>query len=316
MSVTRLAFVFLVLASVAAPRTQAHAQEAVSPAQRDEARALFERALVAIQESRFGVARDLLRRSLASAPNTGSSFNLAIALRGTGELRAAVTAFEALLAGQHGSLSDAQRAQASALLASTRRELGQLSIDVTGAPVVEIRVDGELVGEAREGQRLDTAIDPGEHVLTASAPHRTPYEQRLVVATSARVEVRAELGATLAGTLVVEAASPDTIVEIAGVARSRGSVSRELPPGEYRVSIARGDHLETRDVRVESGALVRFAFANEESTPVLESPWLWTGLGVAVIGGVLAIVLPLTIVSEAPPVTDPVYPVVMTLSLP
>lgn len=279
-----------------------------------EARRLFGEATTAIAAGRFAIARDLLRRSIALVPNAGSAFNLAVALRGTGELRAAVATLEALVAGEHGALQGAQRAQVSALLEATRRELGHLRVEVSGAPIVELRIDGALLGEAREGEPFESTIDPGEHLVTASAPHRTPYEERVQVATSGHVAVRAELGATLAGTLVVEAATPESIVEIEGVARGRGTVSRELPPGEYRISIQRGEHVESRPVRVESGGLVRVAFASEAPTPVLESPWLWAGLGLALVGGVVAIAVPLTVVQEAPPISDPIYGVTATLT--
>jgi hypothetical protein len=288
-------------------------------AERTEARALFEQARTAIQEGRFAAARDLLRRSLELAPNPGSAFNLAIALRGTGELRSAVGTFEALLAGGHGELSPAQAREATDLMARTRAELAHLEVHVTGAPSVEVRLDGELVGEAPEGGTVRTEVDPGAHVLTASAPRRVPYEERLTIEPGATVVAHAELAASALGTLVVEAASPDAIVEIDGIARGRGTVQRELPPGDYRVSVRVGDHTETRTAHLEGGALLRVALTGEVEAPILESPWLWTGLGVLVAGAVVAIVVPLTVVVEGEPVRDDRYGpggVVVTLTAP
>lgn len=323
LAVRRSPLLLAALLAMAAP-SLASAQQttpAAEPtrAERAEARSLFEQARAAIQEGRFAAARDLLRRSLALAPNTGSAFNLAVALRGTGELRSAVQTFEALLAGEHGTLSAEQAREASTLMARTRADLAHLEVRVTGAPSVEVRLDGELVGEAPEGGTVQTDIDPGVHVLTASAPRRVPYEERLEVAPRASVVAHAELAASAIGTLVVEAASPDAIVEIEGIARGRGSLQRELPPGDYRVSVRVGDRAETRTAHLEGGALLRVALTGEVEAPLVESPWLWTGLGVLVAGAVVAIVVPLTAVVEGEPVRDDRYGpggVVVTLTAP
>ena len=118
---------------------------------------------------------------------------------------------------------------------------------------------------------------------------------------------------------MVEAASPESIVEIEGIARGRGTLQRELPPGEYRVSVHVGDRTQSRTAHLEGGALLRVALSGETEAPLVENPWLWTGLGVLVVGAVVAVVVPLTVVVEGEPVRDDRYGpsgVVVTLTAP
>jgi hypothetical protein len=323
MNVERLVLVLpCVLLMAAAPLRAQEASPAREPSaptepMRAEARGLFQQARTAIQEGRFAAARDLLVRSLALAPNTGSAFNLAIALRGTGELRRAVQTFEALLAGTHGELTAAQAREATQLMAQTRAELAHLEVHVSGAAEVELRLDGERIGEAPEGGTVRTEVDPGTHVLTATAPRRVPDEQRLSIEPGATLVAEVALAPTATGTLVVESTNPDAEVEIVGVAQGRGAVQRDLPAGEYRVGIRTGGNSEERTLRLEGGALLRVALTGEVDAPIVENPWLWAGIGVLVAGAVTAIVVPLTVVLEGEPVRDERFGgVVVTLTAP
>ncbi|AKF08053.1 tetratricopeptide repeat protein [Sandaracinus amylolyticus] len=308
---TRLrTFVVVLVLALLAPASMVHAQ-------RDEARALFEQAREALGSGDFATARDLLARSLALASNVGSAFNLAIALRGTGELQRAIETFDALLADRYGALSPEQRREVESFLVRSRRELGHLSVRVTGADAIELRIDGVLVATAPDGDVVETAVDPGEHVVTASAPRRTSYEERIVVERGARRTIRAELGSTLPGTLVVESPTPEAIVEILGVVRGAGSIRRDLPPGEYRISVADSAGRRETTARVDSGELMRVVLSGPSAgTPIVESPWLWSGVALALAAAAIGIAVPLTVTQEEAPVSDPIYGVVVTLTTP
>ena len=283
----------------------------------EQARALFDDAREALATGRFATARDLLVRSLAIVSNVGSAFNLAIALRGTGEVRSAIQTFEALLAGEHGELSGDQRREIESLLAGARRDLGRLTVEVHGADAIELRIDGALIATAADGETVRTDVDPGEHVVTASAPRRTSYEERVVIERGGEGAIRAELGSTLPGTLVVESPTPDAIVEILGVVRGAGAVRRDLPPGEYRIVVADSAGRRETAARVESGGLTRIVLSGASAgTPIGESPWLWSGIALAVAAGIVGVVVPLTVTVEEAPVQDTVYGVVVTLTMP
>jgi hypothetical protein len=315
--VIRLALVIAVIPVIATLASPSRAAGQTPDRRADEARALFDRGREALDTGRFAAARDLFRRSIEVAPNVASAFNLAIALRGTGETRSAIETFERLLEGGYGEISPEQRRQIAELLGPARGDLGHLTVVVRGAEEIELRIDGALIATAHDGETVRREIDPGEHVITASAPRRTSYEQAIVVERGATVSVDAELGANLLGTLVVESRSPDATLEIVGVVRGAGSVRRELPPGEYRVAVIDAAGRREIAARVESGELVRVALSDSRpDAPLVESPWLWSGIAAAVIGAALAIVLPLTITVDEPPISDPVYGVVVTLTAP
>jgi len=282
-----------------------------------EARTLFEEANAALENGRFAEARDLLRRSLELSPNAASAFNLGVALRGTGETRAAVEVFEALLEGEYGEISGGQNVEVRRLLRETRGEIAVLHIRVEGAETVVVRVDGEQVAEADDGETISHEVDPGEHVITASAPRRQTEERRVELerGTSRRLRLALEMSADARlGTLVVEAVDADDVLEIVGVARGTGTLSRDLEPGTYDVVVAGPAGRRESTVDLEAGTTLRVRL-EADSGGLLTSPWFWTGIGLVVVGLAVGAAL-LFVETEEAPVSDPVYGVVTTLRLP
>jgi hypothetical protein len=224
----------------------------------DEARVLFEEADAALDEGRFAAARDLLRRSIAAQPQRAAAFNLAVALRGTGELSSSIDVFEQLLHGAYGELEPERREQVLRLLEEVRREVATLHVRACGAPEISVRLDGvlratladsrprELCGEA------DLSADPGEHIVRFDAPRATSVEQRVVLARGGRERV---------------------------------SVTLELLPEEG------------------------------EEQSVITSPWLWLGVGAAVVVGVIVTLLLTVARPTAPRRTDEVFGEVIALRL-
>lgn len=134
-----------------------------------EARRLFERGRDALRSGRFAEAREHLDRSLALHPHGSTAFNLAVALRGTGEPDRALALFDALLAGAHGPLPGPQREEVERLARDVRAESGVLALRISGVPEAEVRVDGRPLGEARSGRVARWHVLPGEHRVEASA---------------------------------------------------------------------------------------------------------------------------------------------------
>jgi hypothetical protein len=164
---------------------------ATAQAQRgdEQARELFEQARHAFETGRFAEARDLLRRSLELTPNAGAAFNLAVAMRGTGEAVGAVDVLDRLLAGQYGELSAEQREQVARLRGEVALEIATLEIHAAGAPRVEVRVDGEPAGEVVDGGVVDTPVDSRRHVVSAHAEGLRPEQERIYVERGERLRV-------------------------------------------------------------------------------------------------------------------------------
>lgn len=280
----------------------------------EEARELFQQANAALETGRFAEARDLLRRSIELTPNPASAFNLAVALRGTGETIASAATFERLLEGEYGELSAAQRREAERLLHETRAEIAVLHISATGADAVELRVDGQRIATAAAGEVVEHQVDPGERVVTASAPRRETAERRVDLPRGGSLRVAFELEPTadaLVGTLVVEAVHPDDVLEIVGVGRGTGVLRRELEPGSYTVIADGPAGRRESTVDIDAGTTLRVRLEPAD-TGILESPFFWLSAGLVVAAALTAAILLFT-TREEDPVQDPVYGLVVTL---
>lgn len=297
----------------ATPSVQGQTRE-----QTREARNLFEEAERAQEAGRYAEARDLYRRSLEVVPRPGSAFNLAVCLRGTGEILQSVQTFDALLGDEYGPLEAAQRSEVTRLRQEANAEVARLRIEASGADAIEIRVDGVRVEEISDGQTIEWRVNPGEHVVTATALQRVDVEERLTVERGGTGGVRMVLTPTrdaMLGTLIVEASEPDDTVEIVGVVRGRGSVRRELSPGAYEVRVIGNEGQSESRVDLSAGTTLRVQLDAGEGDGLLASPWFWIVAGAVVAGGVVAGIL-LFGETEKDPIQDPVYGVTTTLTLP
>ncbi len=275
---------------------------------RDRARRLFDQGTAAMDQGRFAEARDLFRRSLSLFPNAGTAFNLAVALERTGELVEAVGVFDALREGAFGELARAQRGEVERLRNDADEGVAVLTLTMPeSVQGVEVRVDGEVrdLGPIR--------LDPGSHVVLATAPLREPFERRVDVTRGARedLSIALELAreATV-GTLIVQAEDPDHTVEIVGVDSAIGRLEAELEPGTYEV-VVRGDRRTRRSqVEVVAGNRMQVRLGIERGS----RPWLWVGLGALVLGAAAAATaIAITRDDVAPPINDDVYGTIQTL---
>lgn len=282
--------------------TSAHAQS------RDQARRLFDRGAAAMNDGRFGEARDLFRRSLSLFPNAGTAFNLAVALERTGELVEAVGVFDALREEAFGALQRAQLSEVERLRASADAGVGVLELTIPDAiDGLEVRVDGEVydLGPIR--------LDPGTHVVLATAPRHEPHEQRIEMERGGRqaLSLSLELAreATV-GTLIVQADDPDDRVEIVGIDSGTGRLERELEPGRYEVVVRDGRRERRSQVEVVAGNRMHVRLGIERAS----RPWLWVGLGALLLGAAAAATaVAVTRDDVAPPINDDVYGTIQTL---
>lgn len=283
------------------------------------ARVLFEQAMAAMDDGSYDLAIEQLDESLALTPRPATAFNLALALRGAGRTSDAIAVLEALLAGAHGTLRAPQRRAAEELRTEASADLATVRVRVGGASELELRIDGVRI-DAEAGAWNEQRVDPGAHVITASAPDHATIERSITLPRAGSSELDLTLMAALdtrPGTLVLESSDPALIVEIEGVASATGTLRRELPPGEYVVRVIAGDARRDSRIEVPPGRTVRLALEPPTSSrSIAEEPWLWLTLGaVVLVGGGLAIGAGVALDSQrASPLTDPVFPVIETLS--
>ncbi|MEM6956430.1 MAG: hypothetical protein AAF645_12095 [Myxococcota bacterium] len=131
--------------------------------------AAHERGAEALREARFAEARDAFREAMSIFENGPSAYNLALALRGTGESLEAIALFERLLDGAFGPVGEERASDMRRWIQEERGALSRVAVHVEGADAATIRVDGDRVGEAREGDPLELSLNAGRRVLIAEA---------------------------------------------------------------------------------------------------------------------------------------------------
>lgn len=293
-------------------------QAVVEQAAVERARELFVAGSAAMDQGRFELAIEHLETSLATAARPATAFNLAIALRGAGHPTQAVATLERLLAGAYGPLRDAQRTGAERLRSEAAADVARVRIRLAPVEEVELRIDGLRVEGAAPGAWIEQGLDPGRHAITATAPARVPAERVVVLERGGRAELELDLAPELRpGTLAVIGTEADLQVEIVGIARGRGQVAAEIPPGEYVVRTTGGGGAHDTRIEVPSGRTVRLRVSGRGGS-VVDEPWFW----IAVAGGALALggaAVGIAFAADpllTEPVTDPVFGVTVALTTP
>jgi len=181
----------LLVALATSPATPAQAKEGDEPSDADRAAAqvLFDEGRTLMGEEDFEAACDKFAESMRLDRAIGTQLNLANCYEKIGKTASAWINFveaksRAQKAGQEnrvkvaGERADALEAQLSKLTIVVPYELEGL----------EVRRDGELVGEAQWG--IEVPADPGSHEIEASAPGKLPWTTTVVVGEEAdQVEV-------------------------------------------------------------------------------------------------------------------------------
>jgi len=190
-----------------------------SPSLADEAsrlaaEELFLQGRKLVEAGDLGAACPKLAESQRLDPAPGTLLNLAECYEATGKLASAWVRYKELYvyASQRGQTSRAERATAK--IAELEPRLFYLTITVR-APAKDLVVtkDGVALGRAAWGTRLP--VDPGDHVVAASAPGRRPWTTTLRVEGASQV-VEVPLLAPLPRVAEARAATSSPAVRTAG----------------------------------------------------------------------------------------------------
>jgi len=183
------ALVALGIGMTAAHGARAQGGEAAATALFDEGRKLM-------AAHKYAEACPKLAESERLAPSGGTLLNLADCYEHTGQTASAWVAWKdaAARANAAGKADVEKRALAKA--AALEPALARLTVSVDAAsdvPGLEIKNDGVAVGHAELGVALP--VDPGSHLVEATAPRKKPFSAKVDVAakqTDARVTVTLE----------------------------------------------------------------------------------------------------------------------------
>ncbi len=252
----------------------------------------------AIAQGRHAEAVPDLRRSRSLCEVPATTFNLAIALRGTGDDVGAASLLTDLLQGE---LAAAQREQVIQLRDEIAAHMGVVRIRVTPRIAFEVRGVPYPAGTIAE-----VPLNVGPQRLVVSADGFEPQELGFQVRAGAALTADIEL-ARPDGWLELFAADPRTTLEILGVASLRGErLRRQLAPGSYELR-SRLDGTERREsADLAPGATLRFDMSVEPAS------FDW-GLALGITGVVLAVLavgavaLAWGIEESSLPTTDPTW---------
>jgi tetratricopeptide (TPR) repeat protein len=195
--------------AVACALVSAPARADVTAEQRAAAQVLFDDARQLMTDKRYAEAGAKLEESLRLDPALGTLLNLAECQSQLGKTASAWANFQdgAFQAKSRGDTKREALARAKAAALEPRLS----TLKVNAAPGAEIRRDGALIAASALTSALP--VDPGEHVISASAPGKKVWQTRVVVKDGADRVV-----------LDVPALEPDPAAAAAGARRIGGTV--------------------------------------------------------------------------------------------
>lgn len=191
----------LVLTGILATPSVARAQDVPPPTDESaalEARTLFEDGVRMSREERWAEALDRFRRSRALVPRPSTLFNIAIALDRLGRARESIAAIDEYLASSDPARDEGDRGEAMRLRVEAQARLAHLTVTVAAADAT-VELDGAPLDPG-----IEQLVDPGDHVLVATAPGHRTTRVPLALAPGAHVERVLELAPIVATTSTPE----------------------------------------------------------------------------------------------------------------
>lgn len=223
--VRRLVIVSLPLGSLVSP-TAALADEASKAA----AESLFQDGRRLMREGNFTEACPKLAESNRLDPGVGTLLYLGECYERGGRTATAWATFReaqgAAAAAKQPDRETAARKRADALEAKLVRLTVRLSAPVPG---IEVRLDGNPMSAALVGTAI--AVDPGAHVVSASAPGRVPWSETVQMTATRELRVP-DLAQAPAPVTSASAAPPPPPPSAAPIVKAPEPPARAAPPPE------------------------------------------------------------------------------------
>jgi hypothetical protein len=269
---------------------------------RERARVRYEAGAAAFEGADYATALAEMEESYALFPSLRTLFALALCRHALFDFPSAVASLERYLAEGGDAVPAELRAQAVGLIEQMRRDMAHLDVRVEPAGV-QVLVDGVPRGVTPFDGPLD--VGPGAHVveLRLAAFRSAARHVTVGAARTARIEVTLEPEAPavpLEGTLRVTASGTAARVLVDGALVGDAPVEATVAAGEHRVRVvAEGCEPIEQIAVVVAGETEELAVAPVPRVPAtgdeVAAPsdddwaadlwWVWTIVGVAVVGG-------------------------------
>lgn len=164
----------------------AHAEPSAADAA--TARSLFDEARKLMKQGKYAEACPKLEEGARLNPGIGMRFNLAACWEHLGRTASAWNLYLDVAAAAKLANQPAREKEARKAAQALEPLLSQLTIAVPEkVPGLEIKRDGTVIGEGAYGTAV--YVDPGTHVIEASAPEHEPWSQKTEVATKDKIVV-------------------------------------------------------------------------------------------------------------------------------
>jgi len=254
------------------------------------ARAAFARGVLLAQQDRWSQALEEFRQSRRHADRPRTAFNEGLALQHLERYREARAALRECIA-MPGVLAEADLVtDAHALEAQVGRSLARLRL-VVAPPDAEVRVNSQVLPDGRGEPLRELDIDPGRQEVEVSSNGLMTQRFTVALRPGESLQRRVDL-AVVPGRVAVNVDRPEATVSIDDEVVGHGSTVWQGSPGAHRVRVeAEGFRPYRRPVTVSAGGDLRVEVTlSTLRSPWYQSPWLWSAVGVAVVGAVLAVV--------------------------
>lgn len=150
-----------------------------SPDAHGTALALFDEGRRLMAAGNFAEACPKLAESQRLEPGIGALYNLSNCYEGLGRSASAWMGFREVAALSAAAKQDKREKDARGRASALEPKLSRLRISVQAGAGVEIARNGVVVGEPSWGVAIP--VDPGQYVVKASAPGKTPWETKVAV---------------------------------------------------------------------------------------------------------------------------------------
>ena len=255
------------------------------------ARTAFTRGVLLAQQDRWSQALEEFRRSRAYADRPRTAFNVGLALQHLERYREARAALRECIAMPAVLAETDLVADAHTLESLVSRSLARLRLVVAPAGA-EVRINSQVIDDGRGEPLRELDIDPGRQEVEVTAPGLAPQRFSVALRPGEALQRRVDL-AVVPGRVAVSTDQPDAAVSVDDEVVGHGNTVWQGSPGAHRVRVeADGYRPFRRPVTVVAGAELRVEVAlTPQRTPWYQSPWLWSAVGVTVVGAIVAAVL-------------------------
>ena len=257
----------------------------------ERAREAFARGVLLAQQDRWSQALEEFRESRRFADRPRTAFNVGLALEHLERYREARVALRECIA-MPGVLAEADLiTDAQSLEAQVGRALARLRL-IVAPPNAEVRVNTLVIADDHDEPVRELDIDPGRQEVEVSAPGVLTQRFTVALREGENLQRRVDL-AVQPGRVAVTIDRPDATVSIDDEVVGHGNTVWQGSPGAHRVRVeADGFRPYRRPVTVTAGGELGIEVTlSPLRTQWYQSPWLWSAVTVAVVGGILAALL-------------------------